>query len=71
MKQGDLGEYLGDDSLAAVGYEWVGSALALAVVASFLKILWYLLIVCVTLLATALQYSVVAVALVVVVVFLA
>jgi hypothetical protein len=65
----DLAGYLDDDGLASYGYEWVGGALALAVAASFLKVLWYLAIVCYTLLATAFQYSVVAFALVAVVIF--
>lgn len=65
----ELGGYLDDDSPAAYGYEVVGGALAFAVVAAALKVLWYLAVVCYTLLATALQYSVVALALVMVVIF--
>ena len=64
-----LDDYLSDDSVASYGYEWVGGALAVAVIASFLKVLLYLAIVCWTLLATAFQYSVVAIALVAVIVF--
>jgi hypothetical protein len=65
----DLGDYFSDNSPASQGYELVGGALAIAVIASFCKVLWYLGIVCYSLVATALQYSVVAVALVTVVIF--
>lgn len=65
-----LEEYFDEESTASYGYELVGGALALALVASFLKVLWYLAIVCYTLVATALQYSIVAVTLVAIVVFL-
>lgn len=63
--QGDMEEYLDDDSVAGFGFEWVGSALAILVILSFLKVMWYLLVVCWTLLATAFQYSVLAIALMV------
>lgn len=65
----DMGEYFSDDSTASQAYEWVGGALALAVIASFFKVMWYLAIVCYSLVTTALQYSVVAVALVTAVIF--
>eukprot|EP01025_Chloroclados_australasicus_P009967 TRINITY_DN13873_c2_g1_i2.p1 TRINITY_DN13873_c2_g1~~TRINITY_DN13873_c2_g1_i2.p1 ORF type:complete len:144 (+),score=16.33 TRINITY_DN13873_c2_g1_i2:137-568(+) len=66
-----LDDYLDGDSSMSYGFELIGGALALAALASFAKVLWYLLLVCYTLLATAFQYSVVALALVAVVVFLA
>ena len=65
----EVGDYLDGDSAGAYGYEVVGGALAFAVVVSSLKVLWYLGVVCYALLATALQYSVIALALVMVVIF--
>lgn len=65
----DADEYFQDDH-ASSGYELVATALAVAALAALLKVLWYLALVCYTLVATALQYSVVAIALIVVVVIL-
>lgn len=59
-----------DNSFSSSGYEAAATALALATVAALLKLLWYLAIVCCSMVITAFQYSVVAVALIVVVVFL-
>lgn len=65
----DVDPYFQDD-LSSSGYELVATALAVAAIASLLKVLWYLAVVCYTLVATALQYSVVAIALIFVVVIL-
>lgn len=65
----DADAYFQDD-FSSSGYELVATALALAAVAALLKVLWYLALVCYTLVATALQYSVVAIALILVVVIL-
>lgn len=58
------------DNFASNGYELVATAVAVAAVAALLKVMWFLAVVCYTLVATALQYSVVAIALIVVVVIL-
>jgi hypothetical protein len=65
-----LDKYFDEESTASYGYELVGGALALALLAAFLKVLWYLAIVCYTLVATALQYSIIAVTLISIVIFL-
>jgi len=67
--QEDSDTYFQDD-FSSNGYEIVATALAVAAAAAFLKVMWYLALVCYTLVATALQYSVVAIALIVVVVIL-
>lgn len=65
----EVGEYF-DDGFSSTGYEAAATALTFAVVAALLKLLWYLAIVCYTMIVTAFQYSIVAIALIMVVVFL-
>lgn len=65
----DASEYF-DTSFSSTGYEAAATALTLAAGAALLKLLWYLAIVCWAMVITAFQYSVVAIALIVLVVFL-
>jgi hypothetical protein len=59
-----------ENTFSSSGYEAAATALTLAAGAALLKLLWYLAIVCWAMVTTALQYSVVAIALLIVVVFL-
>jgi hypothetical protein len=68
-EEDDANEYF-DNSFSSAGYEAAATALTLAAGAALLKLLWYLAIVCWALVSTAFQYSVVAIALIIVVVFL-
>lgn len=75
--QWGLSEDLSEDAdayyqydFSSSGYELVATALTVAAVAALLKVLWYLALVCYTLVATALQYSIVAITLIIVVVIL-
>lgn len=69
VEEEDANEYF-DDSFSSTGYEFLATAVALAAGAALLKLLWYLAIACWAMVITAFQYSFVAVALIVVVVFL-
>jgi hypothetical protein len=64
----EVGEYF-YDGFSSAGYEAAATALSFAVAAALLKLLWYLAIVCYTMIITAFQYSIVAIALIMVVVF--
>lgn len=68
-EEDDVNEYF-ESSFSSTGYEAAATALTLAAGAALLKLLWYLAIVCWAMVTTAFQYSVVAIALIVVVVFL-
>ena len=68
-EEDDVNEYF-ENSFSSAGYEAAATALTLAAGAALLKLLWYLAIVCWAMVTTAFQYSVVAIALIVVVVFL-